>query len=346
MARHLGNIPSDNRVDMGQARGNKAPAGGTAPIDNAAGASWSQGATTTHTAATEHLDNHAVSMLSSRAGATQRRARQQQKQGGRARRIFSNLLLAVGIILLLVAGGMFAVQRWGYFKQDQLNKKLASHVQIVDSPSQGSEGEKVPVTVDWEGLKKVNDEVVGWLYVPGTSINHPIYQHSDNEYYLHTTAEGEWSVGGQLFMDFENVKPGLKDNQTLIYGHHLLNGTMFEEIANLDDQKKFDQMGTIWYITEEGAHRLKPLFFYDTAREDMDARTINFATPDEFHTFLAQRLEKAQTRRKDADMLASKVDHVMTMSTCVYYDKYEKDQGRGLLVCAPVEEIEAAGAQA
>ena len=308
------------------------------------GSSSSASNKTVHMAASveEPLSNHAVNPLPSHAGGVNGLPSQKPNRGSKGRRIFSTLLLAVGIVLLLVAGGMFAVQQWGYYQQDKVNSDLAAHVKIDDAPSQGSEVEKCPVTVDWAALKKVNDEVIGWLYVPGTTINYPIYQHSDNEYYLHNNAEGTWTVGGQLFMDYENTKPGLVDNQSLIYGHHLLNGTMFEQIAALDDQKKFDEMGTIWYVTEQGAHRLKPVFMYDTAREDMDARTTNFASADELHKFLAKRLDKALTRRADADKIVSKVNHVMTLSTCIYYSKYEKGQGRGLLVCAPVEEIDAA----
>ena len=89
----------------------------------------------------EPLSNHAVSPLPSNAGASKGLNSRKPNRGSKGRRIFSTLLLAVGIILLLVAAGMFAVQRWGYYQQDKVNSDLASHIKIDDTPSQGSDYE-------------------------------------------------------------------------------------------------------------------------------------------------------------------------------------------------------------
>lgn len=37
--------------------------------------------------------------------------------------------------------------------------------------------------IDWEGLKKKNEDVYAWIYVPGTKIDYPVAQHpTDNEF--------------------------------------------------------------------------------------------------------------------------------------------------------------------
>jgi len=247
-----------------------------------------------------------------------------KKKGG-FRRALSTLLIIVGIGLLLVAGGMWGYARFRYWRQDQMNKKLAEHVKIVEVTEAE---EECPIEVDWESLKAVNDDVVGWIYVPGTVVNYPVYQGVDNDQYLRTNALGEWSVGGQVFLDWENTAPGMMDYQSILYGHHLYDGTMFQPLSLLDDQAVFDATDTIWYLTEENSYKLEPLFMYYVEPTDETVRQFRFSSVEEFRSYLAGQLAKSVTRRADADVLVTQANRVLTMSTCNYYDGY----GRSILV--------------
>lgn len=249
-----------------------------------------------------------------------------------ASRVVSNVLIALGIILLLVAAGLWGFAQWRYHEQDVQNQKLAAYVQLP-TEEQSSEA---PV-VDWAGLKAINGDVVGWLYVPGTTINYPVYQGDDNEYYLRHSAEGDWIIAGQLFMDYENSTPGMVDNQSIIYGHHLKNGTMFEQVAAMDDQSRFDEITTVWYVTETRSFELEPLMLYYTDPDDQNVRQFTFESTDAFHSYLGALLSKAVTRRGDAEQVIQGAEHVLTMSTCNYYDGY----GRTILVCVPKSEANA-----
>lgn len=270
----------------------------------------------------------------------------EKKRGGGARNVLSHLLIIVGIALLVVAGGMYGYQQYSYYEQEQVNADLAKYATDASDKAE----DQCPVDVDWDGLRAVNDDVVGWIYVGGDSfgapVSLPVYQGEDNTYYLRHNAEGTWTIGGQIFLDHDNTAPGLVDQQSLIYGHHLLSGQMFEPISEMDQQDKFNAATEVWYITPDGATRLLPLFFYDTDRDDTAARTTTFASADEFHTYLADRCGRAVTKRTGVDTTLNSVSKVMTLSTCVYYSKYAKGHGRGLLVCAPYDEVVAAEAAA
>ncbi|MCH4119933.1 MAG: class B sortase [Atopobiaceae bacterium] len=104
----------------------------------------------------------------------------------------------------------------------------------------------------------MNPEVVGWVQIPNTVVSFPVYQASDNDKYLHTNAEGTYSLGGQVFMDYQNQAPGMLDQQTIIYGHHLRNGAMFKPIADMDKQEAFDSVSTVWYVTEDATTSSSP----------------------------------------------------------------------------------------
>lgn len=262
-----------------------------------------------------------------------------RRRKNRRRLILSNILLVVGIALLIVAAAMWGIAQWRYHESDLENQRLAAYVQLPklkDADAQDDEN-GAPV-VDWASLKAINDEIVAWIYIPGTSVNYPIYQHSDNEYYLRHSATGEWIIAGQLFLDFENTAPGLVDQQSILYGHHLKNGTMFQNIAALDDQEKFDEVKTIWYVTEDKSYELEPLLLYYTQAEDTNVRNFQFASDDDFHRYLRGLLSKSVTHREDADRIIDGTKHVLTLSTCNYYSGY----GRTIFLCVPKEEAVSA----
>jgi len=244
-----------------------------------------------------------------------------------ARNVISNILIVIGVALLLVAAGMWGYARWRYYKQEQNNQQLAQYAQQA--------GDGAP-SVDWAALKAVNDEVVGWIEVPGTSVSYPVYQAGDNNKYLRQNAYGDYSIGGQVFLDYENTAPGMVDAQSVIYGHHLKDGTMFQPISAMEEQSKFDEVSTIWYVTEDATYELMPLFLYWTQETDVDVRTFDFASYDEFHTYLQDRLAGEGTRASNpnASQIISNVSHALTLVTCNYEDGY----GRTILVCVPKSE--------
>lgn len=243
--------------------------------------------------------------------------------------------------LTAAAGGMWAYAQLQYRAQDETNAKLATFATVSDDPA-APEGPQV----DWAALKAVNPDVVGWVQIPGTVVNYPVYQGKDNEQYLHTTAEGDNGIGGQVFLDYENAKPGLQDQQTMIYGHHLWNGTMFTEVDAMTDHTEFDKHPVVWYATEETTYELEPLFTYKAAATNAEARRISFASGDELHSYLRGLLAQASSKSVDADAAVTSVSKVVTLATCDYENDFGKGNGRGLLVCALRGEVHPDGSTA
>lgn len=253
---------------------------------------------------------------------------------------FANALIIVGVLLMLAGAGYFGYSKWCYFQQDQTNARLAAFAKVSDEqePASVEEERSLAPEVDWAGLKAINSDVVGWIQAPGTPINYPVYQASDNERYLRHNAEGQWTIGGQVFMDCDNAAPGLVDRQTVLYGHHLKDGSMFYHFFLLNEQEKFDEMKTVWYVTEKAAYALQPFFVYYTNPEDEGVRTFSFKDSGEFHEYLKKRLEKAVTKMDNAEAILPHISKVMTMSTCNYYEGY----GRSEAVFVLKDEVRAA----
>ena len=270
---------------------------------------------------------------------SRRPAQKKRRRRGKGYRMLSNLLLIAGVVMLAIAAGMWGTQQWRYHEQDVVNRELAAYATVfddkLDTPvSQAPE-------VDWAGLKAINDDVVGWLQIPGTTINYPVYQAEDNERYLRHSATGEWTLGGQLFIDCDNTPPGLVDYVTMVYGHHLLDGSMFEQIAALDKQERFDEIKTIWYVTEERAYELEPLMVYYVHEHDDTARIFGFENDLKFREFLSARYAESVTSNRNAAKIIAGTTHVLSLVTCNYYDEYE-NHGRTIVVCVPKVEAEEA----
>ncbi len=251
-----------------------------------------------------------------------RRSKDPRKRVGR---IVSAVLFVVGAGLLLAAAGIWIYNQWQYHQQDVLNEELATYADVSDN------GTTAP-SVDWEALKAVNDDVVGWVQIPRTVVSFPVYQAEDNEKYIRTGADGSYAVGGLIFMDYANTAPGMVDGQTLIYGHHMRNGSMFKAVSDLANQEMFDKVPNVWYVTEEATYDLVPLFVYQTDGSDENARKLTFESDDELRAYLTDLLGRAVAKNPDAEELISGASHALTLCTCNY--DYG-DDGRTLLVCVP-----------
>lgn len=113
--------------------------------------------------------------------------------------------------------------------------------------------------IDFNALAQTNPEVVGWIYVPGTNINYPVVQATDNSKYLNTLFDGTSNASGAIFLDYEDTAPGMVDQQTTIYGHHMNDGSMFNVISGTTDQATFDSIECVYYITRDATYKLRPL---------------------------------------------------------------------------------------
>ena len=87
--------------------------------------------------------------------------------------------------------------------------------------------------IDFDALHALNPDIVGWLVVPGTGVSYPMVQGSDNHRYLHHTFLGVRNNSGAIFLDYRNM-PDFTDAFTIVYGHNMLDGSMFAPLHGWD----------------------------------------------------------------------------------------------------------------
>ena len=114
------------------------------------------------------------------------------------------------------------------FLADRMNNNLSKTLvntytnEIVNKFEDLSESDKKLTTKE---LLAKNKEYVGWLTVSGADISLPVVKAEDNKKYLHRGFDGSYLYAGTLFVDSRNTS--LFDQNVIIYGHNMSNGTMF-----------------------------------------------------------------------------------------------------------------------
>lgn len=253
------------------------------------------------------------------------------------RRALSIGLAVIGMALLVAAAGIFISAQLGYREAQGAYDELATYAPVSDSSAEQS-GVPQP---DFDALAAINPDVVGWIYVPGTNINYPVVQADDNSTYLDRLFNGVTNASGSIFMDCDNQAPGVLDQQTVLYGHQMLDGAMFNQVNQTQDQATFDTWQDVFYITPDATYRFRPLVTSLVEETFLDARTANFTGDQTLASYLNEMLGSAAAQAEDAQERAQSATQVLTLITCS--DNIVPSPRRAVMVCTLEETARPTG---
>ena len=251
-------------------------------------------------------------------------------------------LLLIGLCVLFAAMtlyyGLGFYRQWREYREgEQIYENLTQYIHPQTPPTStapADQGKEVPApeetapgelpspeetddtlwpVVDFEALMEINSDVVGWIYIEGTNINYPVVQGPDNSYYMNRLFDGSANSAGSIFMDYRN-EPDMSCRNTVLYGHHMKNGTMFNQITKYKQQDFYDQHPTALLMSPGGNYKIEFIAGYVTDLNS-DAWKIEFATDEEFSRWLADAMAQStfiSTIEPEAQ------DRVVTLSTCSY----------------------------
>ena len=166
---------------------------------------------------------------------------------------------------------------------------------------------------DFDKLKEINTDIVGFIEVDNTNISYPVVKSSDNSYYLNHSYKKEKNNIGSIFLDYRNDLDNLSKNN-IIYGHGRLDNTMFGSLNNLLDSSNLDSKES-YYITLSTPNSImtfKIFSVYTIPKEGYYIKTY-FSSNKYFKEFL-ETIMKRSIYNFNTDVNTS--DKILTLSTC------------------------------
>lgn len=162
-------------------------------------------------------------------------------------------------------------------------------------------------------LKSLNPDIYGYIYIDGTRISFPIVQGRDNNYYLTHAYTGEYMIVGSIFADF-NIDRNIENNRnTVLYGHNMKDGNMFNNVSKFVEDEELFNNALIEVYTFDGIYTFEPFAVYETVSYDKYFKTY-FESDEEFLKFF-RTVRSKSVFSKDMEFDAAE-DRILTLSTC------------------------------
>ena len=233
-------------------------------------------------------------------------------------------------ILTLLCLAVFLFSAWklvGIFQEyreaEQLYNDAANEFTTLNSDQDKEHAvpvptmrEQAPVEVDFSKLLKINDDIIGWIYMEDTLENYPLLQGENNLYYLDKTLYKKYLASGSIYLDCDN-EPDFSDAHSIIFGHNMKNHTMFGDLSDLRDEDYLKEHPYVDLILTDGTWmRYEICSVYRAHVEDGTFRApLNKAK--NFKPFMELITEKNMHADSELDLpVVQEEDKVLTLSTC------------------------------
>ena len=255
-------------------------------------------------------------------------------------------VLVLGVFLYSV--GRLVMIRLKYYKGEKTYGDLAEQVTATAKPAESREStalpvstetedrptpepddglieipadEVTPITVDFDVLREINKDIVGWIYCEDSVINYPVVHAPDNEFYLERDIRLEHDACGTIFTDPKNHM-GFTDSNTIVYGHHMQNMSMFASLEYWLEQEYYEEHPVMWLLTPEGDYRLDLFSGYETSAFS-DTYRIFYGPKEEFTAYL-QKAAAQSAFTPDKPFVPDEQARYVVLSTCAYSFNYAR----------------------
>ena len=280
------------------------------------------------------------------------KAKSERTSGGMSRRkgLIITLSIVLGVVLLGALGMNLAdalIKKGERDAYDDINEFVKDNSEpakeekpapveepaaIEEEPEEDVVRLNGPLDIDFEELMSINPDVCGWIYCPETVINYPILKDNNNDYYLHHNYKGDYTASGSIFIECLN-RDDFADCNTIIYGHHMADGSMFASLSKWFKQDYYEAHPIMYVFTPTQNYVLQLFSAYTTAATS-DSYWAAQTPCQEMTDYTAKVASQSEFDPGEIDLPDD--GHYVMLSTCAYSFQDARSVLHGLLV--PMEE--------
>ena len=223
-------------------------------------------------------------------------------------KLFTILVIIISSFLLVYSS--YNIVNWYLSNKENSKIKEELSKKIIITKIDSEEKYKI----DFESLKKQNNETIGYLKVNNTNIDYIFVKHNDNSFYLNHNFEKKKNVSGWVFADYHN-KFDETDKNIIIYGHNTKDGSMFETLINILKKEWYENEENykIILVTETKTYYYQVFSTYSIKPEDYYIKK-DFIDDNEFNTFI-NTLKSRSIYNYNIEVSSN--DKILTLSSCI-----------------------------
>jgi sortase B len=225
-------------------------------------------------------------------------------------------LITIGMLLVSFKKGEEDYNRLAQQARERIRPIAGSIINDEEEIPEETMPDPVDIPIDFEFLKGENQDIVAWIQVDGTNIDYPVlYDTTYNMYYLHHNYNGVRTVYGSIFVLGANAAD-FTDFNTVVYGHNIMNRTMFAQLHEFRKKEFFDSHGTITIYTPDRKLTYQVFAAYRTD-------SLNIIDNNDFSTeeFRAEYIDSIYAHDAVANFKpeyqVTPSDRIITLSTCI-----------------------------
>ena len=227
----------------------------------------------------------------------------------------SNILLLIFIIVFIYSTfniiSIFVSKNRNNKEVEIIQNQVIINKEVVKRETEDFAEEEEELSLDFNKLNKINSDTVGWIEIRNTSINYPIVQANNNEYYLKHSFYKRHNENGWIFLNSLN-NSDFNDLNTVIFGHDTRSRNMFSDLTKLYDGLLGNYIPITIYTENETYHYVTFALFLTDENDQQFLK--NYLT--------AKDIEDAKSKSKfKFDMIAIPSDNILTLSTCYHSPK-------------------------
>ena len=172
--------------------------------------------------------------------------------------------------------------------------------------------------VDFDKLAEINPELYAWIRIPDTNIDYPVAQREGNDqgFYLHHDMNQNPRFSGCIYTENFNNK-NFEDPNTVMYGHNMKNGSMFQNLHKFRDEEFFEKNEYIYIYTED-AMRVYQIFSVYPYDDRHIVNSFDWSDPEVLESYLNECLHpRSMEAHVREDAVVDVNTPIITLSTCI-----------------------------